>query len=212
MTFSIVLRRALFGAAAAVSLVAAGAAHAVTLSVTGGHHDGPGDKLPGNYSLPTADGIGIGSSITWFGPADTGNPWGLSVDQNAQLKFEYVGSEAGFRNLAISIGNFTMDNKGAHNTATFTFGPGYVPFYFKAVDPGNKKAINDGATASGRLVAFAQVSAPIYYAFFDDGGGGPPSDKDFDDFVLKITATCLAATCNDNQNPPATPLPAAVWL
>ena len=204
--------RAVGAAAAVVTLLCVGSAGAatVTLSVSGPNTT----PLPGGgngYSLPSVDGLGVGTVITYLGAGDSG---GLTVDQNATLKFEFVGQEAGYQNLAVFVGGaFMMDNHGTHNPATFDFGPGTVPFYFKAVDPGNLKANNGGTINSNLLLGFFQVSPTVVYVLFDDGGGGTPSDKDFDDMVLKVTASCPETGClTKGGGPGDTPLPAAVWL
>jgi hypothetical protein len=202
--------RVAVAAALTASVVSANDAVAATLSLSAG---GTNSTLPASFNPSgivaiNADGIGVGTGITYF--SGTGNTGGLFVSpQNVFLTFDYMGKEAGFTNqFILTLGNTVLFNTavnspGATTGATlFDVGadPGAVPFKFRAVTPGNKDAINGGAIASGLRLAFAKVSDSVWYTFFDDGGAGP--DKDFDDMVIRITATDI----------PSVPVPAALPL
>lgn len=199
---------ALGAAAAIVSLLTVGSAGAISLDVIGGTTAAlPGGLNP--YSLPAVDGLTVGTNIQYFSASDSSG--GLTVSGSGLLTVEFIGTEAGFDNLAVFNGSINLANHGLHPTSTFTFGPGTVPFYFQT--PGGSKAINGGTIDSNLLLGLYKFSSTVVYALFDDGGGGPPSDKDFDDFVVKITASCPDAGCQPPGGPLGpTPLPAALWL
>jgi hypothetical protein len=157
------------------------------------------------------DGIHAGTAITVYDPTHTG---GLFVaPQSVNISFQFIGHEASFVDTAwlLAFGNSVIfNNQTSHSgdisgPLLFNVGsnPGGVPFQFQA--PGGLNAINGGTIASGLKLAFAQVSSTVAYAFFDDGGAGP--DSDFDDIVLRITASDPAG-----GGPGPTPIPAALPL
>ena len=186
---------------------------AATFSLSSGGTAGtlPASFNPTGIAAINADGITVGTAITIF--SGTGNTGGLLLSPNTDvsLTFTFMGKEAGYTNQLLTGSTVLLSNNAAPGTASgpiaFNAGtnPGVVPFSFLAVTPGNLSAVNGGSIASGLQIAFAKISDSIFYAFFDDGGAGP--DKDFDDMVVRITASDVIRT---NQG--STPIPAALPL
>lgn len=189
------------------ALAGAAGVSAATLTIVGGSSSSLTSTYnPSGSAIP---GIGNGTAIKTFTSFGAGQ--GLLVSpENVYLTFDYVGKEAAYTNeLKLIFGNTLLFDT-AINSAGATSGPmlfdvlsnpGAVPFYFQSVTNGNKKATNGGSVASGLAIAFACLvpGGNVCYAFFDDGGAGP--DKDWDDMVIRITATDIP-----------TPLPAALPL
>lgn len=206
-----VLRRSrLLGAAAMVSLLAAGNASAATLGL-GGDTVGTTITLPNTFDV-VATGLTPGSTqITYFNSSNgTG---GLYVSPNdVNITFEYIGKEAGYLNQSrFVVGNVLMFDTTQTPIQTtgalhYVLGsnPGAVPFLFQTVTGGNLDATNGGAVDSPLRIAFAKLSDTVWYALFDDGGGG--QDHDYDDMVLRITAS------DTQREIDPTPLPGAIWL
>lgn len=211
------------GAAAGVSLLSIGGASAVTLSLSGSGAGlftlptGANSFNPTNIGAITGDGITAGSTqVTVFNTTHLG---GLQVAPGDwTLSFTFMGKEASYTDLLRINGVTQYSNQGATpgvTTASLTIdnntlNPERLPFSFRAVNPGNFNARNNGSIHSGLQIAFYQISDTVVYAFFDDGGAGP--DHDFDDMVIKITASCSSVVrpCETTVNP--TPLPAALPL
>lgn len=204
--------RLAIGAGAIASMLASAGAKAATLTLVG---TGTSASLtsnfnPSNFAAINADGIHNGTSITYF--TGIGNTGGLFVSPgDVNITFEYMGKEAAYLNETIiggSLGTFTTSQTPIQTTGAlhFSFGssPSAVPFLFLTVGGGNIDAINGGAVANGLRIAFAKVNSSEWYALFDDGGAGP--DHDYDDMVLRITASDVP------HGPSPTPLPGAVWL
>lgn len=205
-----------FGAACALTmLLSIGHAGAATFSLHGGTSEVLGANFdPSNLAAIEADGIHAGTAITVFGAGTTPSQGLFVSPQNVNLSFQFMGAEAGFTNISAAQFVFTgteMFNNHTTAPGSATIGDvfdvgsnnGLVPFLFRAVTPGNLDAANGGPIAAGLQMAFAKVSDSVYYAFFDDGGAGP--DSDFDDMVVKITASDV-----NQGNPGETPLPAAL--
>ena len=220
MYISVAIRRAsVLGAASAFALLfSVAASSAATFSIVGGS----GFTLPSSgatydpntSSGPTpttaqtvADGVGQGTMVTSFGPGITAGQGLFVSPQNVTLSFEFIGKEAGDLDAALTFLNSTLllntENPGTIATGSFNVGsaPGLVPLKFvdqSLSEPGTAK--NGGPIDTKTAIAFyivPRTNNSVVYAFFDDGGAGP--DKDYDDMVLRITAT-------------ATPLPAALPL
>jgi hypothetical protein len=192
-------------AALFASLISLNGAGAATLSLVGG----ASSSLTSSYNPNGAAvaGIGNGTAIKTFTSFGAGQ--GLLVSpENVFLTFDYIGKEASFTNefklvfgSAIVFDTQTSSTGSTSGPILFDVlaNPGAVPFYFQSVTNGNKTATNGGSVASGLGIAFACATTNVCYAFFDDGGAGP--DKDWDDMVIRITATDIP-----------TPLPAALPL
>jgi hypothetical protein len=203
------LRRACaFGSAAIIiSLASFGSASAATFTIAGGT-DGtlPTNFDPSNIAAINADGVNVGSPIVMFGSGTTSSQGLFVSPQLVQLTFTFMGKEAGDTDAALLFGGTTLflntAATGTSVTQTFNVGanPGLVPIEF--VDQssgGNPTATNGGPISIGTQIAFDIINGGAY-VFFDDGGAGP--DSDFDDMVVKITATSVSST----------PLPAALPL
>jgi len=197
---------------ATVLLLTISFASAATLSLSSG---GTTSTLstnfnPSDIAAINADGIHVGTAITIFnGAANTG---GLLVSpQNVAVTFDFMGKEAAFTNALVIGNNVILNNNSAPGTTSgplpfsLTSTPGLLPFLFRNITSGNLDAANGGAIASGLQMAFAKIYDSVFYAFFDDGGAGP--DADFDDMVIRITATDLGRGTAD-----ATPLPTTLPL
>lgn len=201
-------------AVSVIGLVFHNPAGAATLNILGGSATNQTTlgALPTLFNpLTSSPDLSATTQITYF--TLTMNPvtQGLFVSgQNVTLTFDFVGKEAAYTNLAVSLGttlfsnNVTAGTLGA--TASELFDPpsgsALVPFTFVSThyNP-DRYAINGGTIKSSLGIAFACVSLQTCYAFFDDGGGGV--DRDWDDMVVRITAL---------DDPAATPLPATLPL
>jgi hypothetical protein len=160
----------------------------------------------------SSDGVGIGTSITLFNPAQ---PGGLSItSQNVNVTFEFMGQEAGFNNQTYLVVGPTLLFTNSSALSGDTSGPyfsaanAFVPFAFvsNGGNGGTDVAFNGGPIASNLTLGLKIISDTVAYAFFDDGGGSPV-DADFDDVIIRITATAAGG-----DGPGPTPLPAALPL
>jgi hypothetical protein len=184
-------------------------AQAATLSLVGGTPLAlPGPAAPNNGFNPTNTGgvnllgLGVGSIVTVYDSANTipNGTFGLFSDTATELKFTYIGKEAGFNNEAdasFTLGTnflFTTDTAAGGATASGSTGAGIVPFLFATNNGSGSPSIvarNGGAIASGLRMAFYLVGGDTAFAMFDDGGAGP--DADFDDMFIKIQAVPIPA-------------------
>jgi hypothetical protein len=207
-----VSRAAYWAAAALASLISFGNANAATLTILGGSAANQTTlgalTTPFNPNFSSAD-LTASTVITYF--TATMNPLtqGLFVSpQNVFLTFAFVGKEAAFTNLAVSMASTLFSNNavpgpGSSVTQLFNAGPGggLVPFLFQSTNYNPDRVATNGGTINQSLgIAFSCVLSNVCYAFFDDGGGGV--DRDWDDMVVRITATDVATT----------PLPASLPL
>ena len=181
----------LIGLALAGALLVASPASAMVLSVTGG----TADSVPSNFN-PTGfpGGVSFGDPITVFGNADAG--FGLSLSSAANLRFEFLGSEADFTNVFNSgVDLFSTATAAVGDVATVAAGGGFVPFSFLGGGSGGT-ATNGGPIDSPLLMAFADLGNNTFLAMFNDSGG---PDADFDDLVVRVSVSQV-------------PLPPAIWL
>jgi len=150
------------------------------------------------------------NSITLY---NLGTPGGLFATQNINVQLQFIGFEAGFNNQTWEVGlpSATFTNSTAQsgdlsgvvavNASTF------LPFFFVSdgANGGTDTANNGGPIGSNLTLGLKIISENVAYAFFDDGGGSPV-DADFDDVIIRITATAR------DDAPGPTPLPAALPL
>lgn len=186
----------LLGLVVASLMLVAGQASALVLSLDG--PGGTGSTLPGNFN-PTGFPGGLvipgTTPITVYTAADVGS--GLSADSAGKLKFEYLGSEAGFTNT-FSLGSqlFSNATSAVGNVSLVDVAAGIIPFIFQTSGGGGKSATNGGVMSSGVSIAFADLGDGSFLALFNDGGG---QDFDYDDLAVRVSVS-------------AVPLPAAAWL
>ncbi|MBE7637101.1 hypothetical protein GUA87_09625 [Sneathiella sp. P13V-1] len=189
----------------ALSLGAATIASAATLSVSGGSNA----TLGSNFDLNATTGLSNGDSVklfdgTWFNGVPNTDPGGLVLDgAPAQLKFEYLGSEAGdenrtiftqgtdeilFNNKTSSVGDSVIKTVNANGLVPFAFenDNGRLCFIF-CIDLGEDQAPNTGDIDWGLSLAFYQVNPGEVIALFGDGSG----DADFDDMAIRISVVPL---------------------
>jgi hypothetical protein len=141
-----------------------------------------------------------------------GTPGGLLAAQNISVQLQFIGFEAGFNNQTWQVGlpGATFTNSSAQSGDLSGFvsvnASTFLPFFFLSdgANGGSAAANNGGPIASNLTLGLKIISDSVAYAFFDDGGG-TPVDADFDDVIIRITATSRDA-------PELTPLPAALPL
>ena len=201
-----------FGAALLVATVvlsiAADKAAAATLNLVGGTPyvlpSGPGSIFnPAGWNNTD---VNAGDTVYVFNADNVSSSVGLFVSpQIVDVKFEYLGTEAGNDNQALIEFNGTplfdtfTDTAGVTPAVTMTLdaggNPGLLPFLFETM--GNVAgtpfsiAANGGPITGGTEIAFSQVFTELVgglyynyvYAFFEDW----PDDHDFDDMVVKIS-------------------------
>jgi len=150
--------------------------------------------LPGNFNPSGAPGVGPGTPITIYsGPAIAGSVGGLKIDTAANVKFEFVGKEAGAANTFDLGGDlFNTNTSVPGSSAQVNVAAGIIPFLFHT---GALSAQNGGPIAANLSIAFANLGHGSFLALFNDG----PIDSDFDDMVVRVSVS-------------AVPLPAAAWL
>jgi hypothetical protein len=170
-----------------------------------------GPSGPAVLAQMTADfALAGNNSITLFNPA---TPGGLLAAQNINVTFQFVGAEAGFNNQTWQVGlpgaTFTNSTalSGDLSGNSIVNAAAFLPFYFlsNGGNGGTDAANNGGPIAANLTLGLKIISDSVAYAFFDDGGGSPV-DADFDDVIIRITAT----TRGEQVEP--TPLPAALPL
>lgn len=197
------LNKVIISAALATGFaLATTAAQAATLSVIGGADV----ALPGNFSLvgtPVYDtyqgGVGdIGDTIKVFDQASKTAANGLTLDGPASISFRFLGSEAGFQNVALVMGTNFVNNKvdaPGSVSSSFTAGAGFIPFSF--VSLGVNTIANAGIANANLRLSFSEVfnGGASILALFDDND----PDVDHDDLVVRIDVTPV-------------PLPAAGWM
>lgn len=182
----------------------AGAANASTFTLIGGDPDRvlPGDWNPSNEPSDLSD-------ITVFDAAHEGGVW---LNGAADLKYTYIGKEAGSTNASStsSLDKFfiTGDYGGSSATRhdsmieTSQSYAGFLDFSFEGlatccVLPGIFTNGEGNSGANGGLsLAVAILNPSTLYLMFGDGYG----DADFDDMVVKVEAMS------------AVPVPASIWL
>lgn len=182
-----------FGLLFAGLMFMAGSAQAAVLSLNG---VGTPSVVPGNFDPSGFPGlVSPGDAINIFGSGDAG--FGLTLSSVATLKFEFLGSEAGFNNTFDLGGQiFSTVSSAVGDSASVLAAGGLIPFIFQTSGNGGLSATNGGPIAAGISIAFADLGDGSFLAMFNDGGGG---DFDFDDLVVRVSVS-------------AVPLPAAAWL
>ncbi len=188
----------LLTAGALAAAMTAGAAQAATLSLdaTGGSVI----ALPSSYNpSPSVAGASIGDLVTNFsGLTFTG---GLKVDGPATITFTYLGKEASFMNsvMELVLGTGVLSDAVAGASISFVqLTAGIVNFKFATSGLLGQSITNGvGSTNVFLDMAFKQIDADSYFAFFGDGGGN--NDNDLDDMVVRIDVA-------------AVPVPAAGFL
>jgi hypothetical protein len=150
-----------------------------------------------------------GASATGFFNGAPYDGHGLKVSPQAvDLTFTFIGKEAG--DISVAFAGVTLFNNltasGTSRTVSFSLGsdPALVPLSFTDTAPGGGTATNGGPIDPRMGLAFildGNLPGNTAYAMLDDSGGGP--DRDFDDFVIRITARNRA---------PDVPIPGAALL
>ena len=183
---------ALGSAAFVISMASLTGANAATFTTSGGSTiDLPSSFDPSNIAAINADHVAVGSAVVTYGQG-TSTTQGLFFGSgNETFTFTFMGKEASDTNSALVMGSTTLfDNNAAPGTSvteTVNDGTsGLVPFGFFN-ENSLASATNGGTISAGTHIAFDILSSTVVYAFFDDGGGGP--DADYDDMVVRITAT-----------------------
>lgn len=188
----------LMSAVGCAAIVFCGNAQAASFSLSGtpSAYVLPGTFDPSNNAGINLLGLGVGSTVYVYGPTAVSGGPGLELDIFSPLKFQYVGTEAGYENQANASLTFNdnpmFDNKVDTGGEEYdsSGGPGLVPLLFANLTK-NLFAINGGVIDPKTSIAFytATGNPGVAFALFDDGGGGP--DIDFDDMVVKISAVPL---------------------
>jgi hypothetical protein len=176
-------------------MVIGGSAQAAVLSLdlTGSS----AEVLPLNFN-PTGFPGGVTPGVTpitvYPGPVlAAGGIGGLSLDVASALKFEFLGSEAGFTDTFTFDGAVFSNVTSVGSSATVGALAGVIPFIFTTL---GKSATNGGPIDAGVSIAFADLGDGSFLALFNDGGG---QDFDYDDLAVRVSVS-------------AVPLPAAAWL
>lgn len=148
------------------------------------------------FDLTGTTGVSAGDAITVFNSL-TGDPFGLSVSEEAKITFEYLGSDAAFTNtFQVSGGDVFVNKGGGAATVGDLFSTTLNGLLdFALISDGTDSAVNGGPIASPLAYAFAAISDTSVIVLFDDGGVG----TDFDDLAVRITVSQV-------------PLPPAIWL
>lgn len=155
--------------------------------------------LGSDFSLTAETGLANDGS-TNVAVFDSGNAAGngLFLSEDATLKFEFLGTDAGFDNSFSAFGTelFTSASL-VGDTAQATSSTGVLDFLvpFVLTSGGGGTAANGGPVGASLAFALAAVTESSAIVLFDDGGAG----TDFDDFAVRISVSEV-------------PLPPAVWL
>jgi hypothetical protein len=196
--------QAFFGATAILALTIANS-HAATFSLSGGVTQNIADNFnPSGWSDAANNNIGVGTSISVFGNGAAG---GLSLSGAGNVVFTYLGTEAGYTNIALFNGSQIFSNQTSlygDTTGLYAVGAGLLPLAFRAVTPGNQDANNGGFIDEHVKLGIKLVNATLAYLFFEDIAIG--GDGDFDDLVVRVEII------GGGGAPDPTPLPAAAWL
>ena len=165
---------------------------AASLSLVGGTS---GVSLPGNFSAaPLAlTGLSTGDTVTVFNNSNTNND-GLALSGTTQVRFEYLGKEAGYTNMAIELHGlgilFDTSSTVVGTSKTVTLSPnanGLLPFSFSTSGGGAPASAENGNITNPLAIAFSAITNNSVIALFGDGAG----DHDFDDMAIRISVVPL---------------------
>ncbi|MCX4025323.1 PEP-CTERM sorting domain-containing protein [Endozoicomonas sp. SM1973] len=180
----------------ALSLAGTTSATAGLLSIEGGQ----AGTLPGNHN-PSGGITKPGLQVTYGG--------NLKADANVNLTYEFLGSEASFENIFLTINGQSFNNKQSQagqeifdsvlqgNWLNFSF---QTPHTTVANGNNNDNNIHQADLLKPSFFLAAAGENSFYIGLNDDGGH---FDYDFDDMVLKVTAT---------KTPTPVPVPGTVAL
>ncbi|WP_163832641.1 PEP-CTERM sorting domain-containing protein [Spartinivicinus ruber] len=180
----------------ALSLASATSATAGLLSIEGGQVG----TLPGNHN-PSGGITQPGLQVTYGG--------NLKANSNVNLTYEFLGSEASFENIFLTINGQSFNNKqsqAGQQIIDSMLQGNWLNFSFKTphatVANGNNNGRNNlkGDLLKPSFFLAAAGENSFYIGLNDDGGA---IDYDFDDMVLKVTAT---------KTPTPVPVPGTVAL
>jgi len=187
------LMKAAFVGLALLALPAS-VAHAATLSLVGGEQN---VTLPSNFSgSPQLAATGLQANVdqvTVFESTDGVNE-GLALSGPATIRFDFLGSEAGYTNQAIELEGFGVlfNNKTSiiGQSVTLVLSPntnGLLPFKFSTSGGGTAADAENGNITSPLAIAFTDIVNNSVIALFGDGAG----DQDYDDMAIRISVVPL---------------------
>lgn len=165
-------------------------ANAATFSLVGGDAGTIGADFK-----PGISGLTAGDATVEFPSLSAG---GLLLSGASLIEFEFLGSSAGYTDLAIELGGgttvFNENTAGLGDKVYVNLAPdgnGFLPFKFNT-DSGNgsdDNAINGGLIDAGLTLAFAALSndGKSVIAIFGDNAG----DQDIDDMIVRISVVPL---------------------
>jgi hypothetical protein len=166
--------------------------------------------LNADFSLPGAGGLAVGDPIQVANV--TG--YGLKLNENANVTFTYLGSEAGNLNILIGSSQIFSSATGASNVvqtlAMTADAAGFLPISFTSA--GAPVATNGAGYESNTSLAFKIINditdntldyVKVLVLLNDPGSG----DADYDDMVLQIEARV-----DKGADPLDTPIPGGVVL
>ena len=170
--------------------------HDLGVEATSGFRNIAPGMTEAGYEALVPDTTGrIGDTVTFFRNGTKSADNGISVSKDSLVTFTYLGSEAGFTNLAVErlnnsvvFRNKTDNNGPATNFAeTFTmrFGPGLIPFLYETGGNGGGTIANDGGASKKTFeIAYGAIfnNDQSVNVFFGDGTG----DTDLDDLGMRI--------------------------
>ena len=205
-------------AASAVTYIGIDPADAVSDTIPSGSGTGGFDLDTAVDSVTGTTGLyGTGSTvsvITGFNGTDVFDPLINILDSPVDVRFTYIGSEAGFKNFAVAFGGSAVfDNGGTFSegdTATFLDVTGASPFALDfqydtcpSSGCGPVSTISNLGDSDGEnlyLAASEVFTSPAGWdavvAYFGDGGGddsGTTVASDYDDLVVMIEVIPLPA-------------------
>jgi hypothetical protein len=181
---------------------------AATLNLIGGTTI---NSLPAGFGVLSDSNGNVDRNDSLFGnlPTDTSTAFtvtnyfdsktaaeGLDLVGDSQVRFTYLGKEAGFNNTATSVGfgggSFVNSTAVFGDTLTGDFLSGLLSFAFNEGGGGSGTANNDGLVSTGLTLAFGELfnGGRSVIAMFGDGGG---NDNDLDDIVVRIDVVPLPA-------------------
>jgi hypothetical protein len=185
--------------AATAAVGVSGAAHAVTLTVTGGATQNwntfnYGDDCSGGpttcYDPDVPNSAPTGLNLqTFFGGGDYP---GLTISAPAKLSDHVPRQGSSAENVVMNMGGTVLDNMMAvGSSVVVNTGSPIVDFTFKAISVVSGQA-GSGGFFNGGAIAFYQIDSRSVYAFFDDSGAR--NDRDWDDMIVKIEVVPLPAS------------------
>ncbi len=168
--------------------------------------------LDANYNpVPGTGGIGagtfLGNDVSGAGGVATAAGSGLVLNANADIKFTYIGKEAGNTNILLD-GAQIFSTMGAAGGDFFTMANvagsgGFLPFTFKS--DGTLVATNGGAYTNASI-AFKVLTDTLTYVKVLVLLNDPGADTDYDDMVIQIEASTPKSDVTE------TPIPGGVML